>query len=177
MKLGMEWNPESYGREAAIVLAQVGDGRRAMPLVSPRNSDKALAATLRRPARDLFPNSMKPEAAHAGLWLYCGFFDESHSISQDIETPDGSYWHGILHRMEPDSRNAGYWFRRVGQHPLFPEVHAAAKELGYETGPRWDPFAFIQACDRAAASQRELLEQVQLAEWQLLFHHCAKAES
>jgi len=170
----MEWNPEVYGAEAARLLALAGDGRRLMPLVSPRNRDEALAAELRRPASEIFPDAVKPEAAHAGLWLYCGYFDESHSIAQEIHTADGSYWHGILHRMEPDAWNAGYWFRRVGNHPLFPQVRAAAKELGFAN---WDPFAFIDACDKAAPYSQLLLQQVQLAEWQILFHSCAKAEN
>ncbi|MFN0104081.1 MAG: hypothetical protein ACKV2U_18600 [Bryobacteraceae bacterium] len=172
----MEWNPALYGPEAANLLALAGDGRRPMPLVSPRNTDTGLAALLRRPARELFPHASKPEEAHAGLWLYCGFFDESHVIAQDLKTADGSYWHAILHRMEPDAGNAGYWFRRVGRHPVFTGLHAAATALGYQSGSHWDPLEFVGACDRAAPSQQSLLQQVQLAEWQLLFHHCAKAE-
>ena len=172
----MDWNPAQYGPEAAGLLALAGDGRRLMPLVSPRNADAALAGRLRRPSREIFPDAVRPEAAHAGLWLYCGFFDESHAISQDLHTADGSYWHGILHRMEPDAWNAGYWFRRVGTHPVFAELNEAARALGFSTGARWDPFAFIDACDRAESSQVTLLQQVQLAEWQLLFHYCAKAK-
>ena len=172
----MDWNPALYGAEAATLLALAGDGRRLMPLVSPRNTDLALADRLRRPARELFPDSAKPELALAGMWLYCGFFDESHAIAQDVKTADGSYFHAILHRMEPDAWNAGYWFRLVGQHPVFAELHGAAGALGYKTGPRWDPFAFIDACERAAPSNEIHLQQVQLAEWQFLFHSCAKAE-
>ena len=172
----MDWNPAQYGPEAASLLALAGDGRRLMPLVSPRNADPALAARLRRPAREIFPDAARPEAAHAGLWLYCGFFEESHAVSQDLHTADGSYWHGILHRMEPDAGNAGYWFRRVGDHPVFGGLNEAARALGYPTGARWDPFAFIDACDRAESTQVTLLQQVQLAEWQLLFHYCAKAK-
>jgi len=172
----MDWNPALYGPEAAALLALAGEGRRLMPLVSPRNTDANLAVQLRRPARELFPDAVKPELAQAGLWLYCGFFDESHSIAQDVKTADGSYWHAILHRMEPDAFNSGYWFRRVGQHPVFPEVHAAAEALGYPAGSRWDPLAFIDACERVTPSNQTLLQQVQLAEWQLLFHYCAKAE-
>src|SRR6516162_5234245 len=52
-------------------------------------------------------------ACLAGLWLFHDFLDESHKISQDIDTVEGSYWHGILHRREPDYSNAAYWFRRV----------------------------------------------------------------
>jgi hypothetical protein len=46
-------------------------------------------------------------ACLAGLWLYHDFLDESHTISQDIDTPTGSYWHGIMHRREPDAGNPG----------------------------------------------------------------------
>lgn len=176
MNIGMEWNPAQYGPEAERLFSQTGEGRTPMPLVSPRNTDAALAGELRRPARELFPYAAQPDAAHAGLWLYCGFFEEAHQIAQDIHTADGSYWHGILHRMEPDPGNAGYWFRRVGQHPVFAQLHAASAALGYRSGSRWDPLAFIDDCDRAAPSAQSLLEQVQLAEWQLLFHHCAKAK-
>ena len=172
----MEWNPAQYGQDVAAILAMAGDGTRPMPLRSPRNTDAALAVRLRRPAGELFPEATIPNAAHAGLWLYCGFFDESHEIAQDIKSVDGSFWHGILHRMEPDAWNAGYWFRRVGEHPVFAELHETATALGYRAGTRWDPLEFIEACDKATASQRILLEQVQLAEWQLLFHHCAKAK-
>src|SRR5687767_13390080 len=55
------------------------------------------------------------QACFAGLWLYFDFLDESHAISQDLDTAEGSYWHGILHRREPDYPNAKYWFRRVGR--------------------------------------------------------------
>src|SRR5262249_40398230 len=50
-------------------------------------------------------------ACRAGLWLYHDFIDESHSISQEIQTPTGSYWHGLMHRREPDYGNSKYWFR------------------------------------------------------------------
>jgi hypothetical protein len=172
----MVWNPGQYGPAAASLLALAGDGPRQMPLVCPRSADAELARTLRRPSRELFPQAAKPEAAHAGLWLYFGFFDESHAIAQDLHTVDGSYWHAILHRMEPDAWNAGYWFRRVGQHPVFPGLHAAAAALGYPAGSRWDPLAFIDACENASPADEPLLQQVQLAEWQLLFHSCAKAD-
>src|SRR6476660_8919231 len=38
----------------------------------------------------------------SALWLWHDFLDESHTISQEVHTIDGSYWHGIMHRREPD---------------------------------------------------------------------------
>ncbi len=58
-------------------------------------------------------------ACCAALWLRFDFLDRSHHISQAIDTPEGSFWHGVMHRREPDFANAKYWFRRVGRHDLY----------------------------------------------------------
>jgi hypothetical protein len=59
----------------------------------------------------------------SGLLLLWDFLDESHEISQTMEGKGSprtaDYWHGIMHRREPDASNASYWFRRVGSHPAF----------------------------------------------------------
>jgi len=44
-------------------------------------------------------------ACRAGLWLHHDFLDESHAISQGIETAEGSYWHALMHRREGDFGN------------------------------------------------------------------------
>jgi hypothetical protein len=44
-------------------------------------------------------------ACRAALWLHHNFLDESHTISQGIETAEGSYWHALMHRREPDHAN------------------------------------------------------------------------
>jgi hypothetical protein len=157
------FDPANYGPRVAEVL---GDGTRLMPLVSPRSGDAKAAEILRNEG-----SSLVSPSALSGLWIYCGYFEEAHSIAQDIHSVEGSYWHGILHRMEPDAWNAGYWFRRVGTHPVFPKVRAAAKGLGYD----WEPLRFIDDCAKAPPDDL-LLRRVQLAEWQILFDYCARSK-
>ena len=123
-------------------------------------------------------------ACLAGLWLYHDFLDESHSISQELPSSTGSYWHGIMHRREPDAANAKYWFRRVGSHEIFPAVLAAAREIAGDDGSLlkpvtgsndWDPFGFVDLCEAGRRGNAELAllcKKVQLAEWQLLFDYC-----
>jgi len=61
------------------------------------------------PDRLLVPHAVRDRdmarACLAGLWLSHDFLDESHTISQEIATPTGSYWHGLMHRREPDASN------------------------------------------------------------------------
>jgi hypothetical protein len=125
-------------------------------------------------------------ACLAALWLRYDFADESHAISQELETIEGSYWHAILHRREPDFANAKYWFRRVGSHPISPALAAAARESAQAAAPdraaeflnaqtAWDHFRFVDLCQSVLAgrSAAELLcRQIQQREWELLFDHC-----
>lgn len=68
-------------------------------------------------------------ALKAGLHLFNDDLDRSHGWAQRIEDDDtGSYWHAILHRMEGDYSNAGYWFRRVGSHPAMERLQAEASD-------------------------------------------------
>jgi hypothetical protein len=111
-------------------------------------------------------------ACLAGLWLLHDFLDESHNISQDIATPTGSFWHGIMHRREPDPSNAKYWFRRVGDHPVLKKVSEQAPTLGYQFT---DPFAFVDFVERVRDTEsdaEELAKRVQQLEWRLLFDFC-----
>jgi hypothetical protein len=112
----------------------------------------------------------------AALWLAFDFLDESHRISQDIHTADGSYWHALMHRREPDHSNAAYWLRRVGTHPVFAELAKAAAGLGYQgRGTTWEPFVFNDDCEEHRGKgdeTEELLRKVQHAEWELLFRYC-----
>lgn len=149
------------------------------------------------------PTSLK--CCLAALWLLHDFPDESHRISQEIETPEGSYWHGIMHRREGDFGNAKYWFRRVGRHSIWADLmtviprhrgdQAAAKELSLAVempqrsssparrllnewleATAWDPFRFVDLCERATAGNDAeltmILRQLAQREWCMLFDFC-----
>jgi hypothetical protein len=68
----------------------------------------------------------------AGLWLLFDLLVESHTISQSLETPEGYFWHAIMHRREPDAWNSKYWFRQVGMHPVLDLLQKQALEFGYK---------------------------------------------
>ena len=97
----------------------------------------------------------------AALWLRHDFLDESHTISQSIDTPSGSFWHAIMHRREGDFSNSKYWCRRVGQHPAL---------IG-------DPFAFVDAVEACVVNGRgdaAELQAQQEREWETLFEYCLR---
>jgi hypothetical protein len=174
-------DPQRYGPVFAPLLRE----QRLMPL-GPGQPNPAAAAQLKAlaaaaafaPAR--IQDRDMAAACLAGVWLYHDYLDESHTISQEIDTPTGSYWHGILHRREPDFSNSKYWFRRVSTHPAFALLASAARELDSRgqvvaAGSAWDPFAFVDRCEEALTgrSSLELLcRQIQQREWEILFDYC-----
>ncbi|MCS1411226.1 MAG: hypothetical protein M2R45_04423 [Verrucomicrobia subdivision 3 bacterium] len=131
------------------------------------------------------------ESTHALLQsaalLWHDNLEGSHEISQDIKTADGSFLHGIMHRREPDSSNAKYWFTLVGNHPSFPALAKSVNEYAesnHQTSlvdpliknGQWDAFAFVDACSRALRDGPEspnypALQQIQQLEFQSLLNH------
>lgn len=117
------------------------------------------------------------EACLSGLWLLYNYLDQSHTISQDLPSSTGSYWHAIMHRREPDYSNAKYWFRRAGHHPAMDTLAEEASALAagvdldrytqFLAAPQWDAMAMVDACEAAAQGkcpQVELLQKVAQAE-------------
>jgi hypothetical protein len=184
----LPFDSKVYGSRVAQILALDQDGNRLIPLVSGKCSPEGAALLAQQKASDLFPQAHTPDAAFAGLWTYFSCFDHAHEIAQEISTPEGSFWHAILHRQEPDPGNAAYWFRHLGSHPVFSALSQVAFEIvdrhpaaGFQTSSRWDPFYFVDFCERARQTPGSIAEQaaleIQRAEWQLLFDHCARPRS
>jgi len=183
----MEFDPTKYGPEVSRILALDGSGRRLGPLVcGPCSSAEARGQLAAKKPADLFPGLAEPEAPMAGLWLYFSCLEEAHALIDDPKTSEGEFWHAILHRREPDAGNAAYWFRRVGHHPIFKPLAAAAGEIlsqhpnaEFRVG-NWDPFAFVQFCERArqqpGSVQERAAMEIQRAEWQLLFDYSARPQ-
>jgi hypothetical protein len=174
------FDPSRYGPAIAKLIA----ADRLSPLGpgTPDEAARSLLATLDLD-QAVSPRSIRDRdmarACLAGLWLEHNCLDESHTISQDIDTPTGSYWHGLMHRREPDASNAAYWFRRVGDHPIFADLAEEARTLGLQgKSGRWDPFAFIDLCEKhrdTESPEEETLRRVQRREWELLFDFCYRA--
>lgn len=133
---------------------------------------------LGRPVRD----QAMAAAVRSGLLLRADRLDASHRISQRIETPTGSYWHGIMHRREGDFWNSKYWFRRVGAHPVFASLARAVSGRRIEgcrdvlAGGSWDPFALVDRCEEAAGGGEAsplgaALREIQQIEMLCLLEH------
>jgi hypothetical protein len=128
---------------------------------------------------------LRGTATEAGLWLLAGDLDRSHQVSQSLETMDGSYWHGIMHRREGDFWNAKYWFRRAAKHPVFEQLaadlknrfdpsHASSLPLGELTRAATMPGSLVDGCElalRQKSPNMSILEQICWLEWQFLFLH------
>ncbi len=120
--------------------------------------------------------------------LYHDHQNEAHDLVQDMTDVDGGLIHAILHRREPDYWNAKYWFRRVGDHPVYRRLASRAHGLA-GAGPlaksltlagTVDALGFVDACETVAGrheSDAEVayLRRLQHAEFEELVEHLLAA--
>lgn len=173
----------------ALATAALGDAQSLGPtLVQATPARPGLARALSQTALGkLFPSNSRPVllTLSAGLLQVHDFWDASHAAAQEAddlgEARFSAYWHGIAHRREPDPSNAAYWFRRVGRHPLFPDLAAAARPLLAGAGDSrweskligrggWDATAMIDLCAGAGpgTSDERLARRLQRLEMLML---------
>jgi hypothetical protein len=177
-----QFDPNTYGPLVASLLSDVS----LAPLDAGVPNEKFRVVLFALTPEKLFAHTGQPvrdrrmaNACLAGLWLRHNYLDESHSLSQEIETPTGSFWHAILHRREGDFGNSRYWFRRVGEHPIFPALNEAAATAGWPATPRWNPITLVDRVEQAFRGDMntpsgQLCRAVQQIEWELLFDYSWK---
>ena len=184
----------TYTSAIAEVIGKLEAGNPLPPLVPQNAWSRELTDTLEAASLDeLFDgaslkNTTFAEAIKSGLLLWNDALDESHTISQGLADQTGSYWHGIMHRREPDYPNSKYWFGRVGSHPIFPALRERSLELYNETAnpsdalteigeaitaqENWDSYQFVDWCQAAEGDSdsdvTSFLQQVQAEEIKLL---------
>src|ERR1035437_6715480 len=153
--MGSMFDPHAYGDEIAGILALDGSGERLMPLAGGTCSSVE--------ARGLLKASRLRPAVLAGLYLYLSCWDEAHGVAQDLDTPEGSYWHALVHRQVPGVGRSGGWCRRGGRRPhggtwgsgsrpvphppFFRARGAGAGKTGFAFGNTGDPLASIDSCN------------------------------
>jgi hypothetical protein len=128
-------------------------------------------------------------AVMSGLWLRHDWLDESHRISQGIESETGAFWHAIMHRREGDFSNSKYWYRHTDGHVLFGAIAARASEVINPfpadksvfrlIASGWNSAAFVDLVelvhDQPNDPRHRLAVMIQEIEWQILFEHCTRA--
>jgi len=183
--------------------------RTQMPLFVAEVWDPKLDEELRSvKPEELFPGQEIRDphmlaCALAGLHLWNDNFGASHNLCQGIQTPTGSYWHGLGHRREghqgeglaANLSNAKYWFRRAGEHPAHDIIYRSALSqldtagAGFRwateaaallrTRGKWDPSVLVDWVAQADAQTlstptQNLIEEIQWREIDLLVDWCAQ---
>jgi hypothetical protein len=122
----------------------------------------------------------------AGLWLWHDGLEESHALSQKLNSAEGSYWHAILHRREGDFSNSKYWLAKCRGHPAGIQIAAGLRAIIGNSDPALqrlakggcDPGALVDLVERVHDRPSEALHSVAVAvqrlEWNCLFDYCAQ---
>jgi hypothetical protein len=194
MAASTEWQGPDVLSTAGLEALRLNAGNAYAKLTPAGPGSPEAASLLKRLApAQLFSADVRSaddaRAALAGLWLYHDFLAESHSISQDLHSPTGSFWHAIMHRREGDFFNAKYWYARCRHHPAYASIaaegakalqasHQAPTLAALVAGGEWDPDGFVDVVSAIHNKPHDPIYaaavELQRAEWRGLFQHCAK---
>ncbi len=121
------------------------------------------------------------KAVVSGFLIWNDCEDEAHSLAQNIPIAEGSYFHAIIHRREPDIWNSGYWFKRTGDHPVYSLIYDYVAEYSSDKLKRilllknkWDPEVFnkiIEDAQKNGNMNDKELTEIQHAEILFLIAH------
>ncbi len=121
-------------------------------------------------------NKRSSELLHSALLLMVGDLEGSHTISQSINTQQGSYLHGMMHRRENDFSNAKYWFHRSPTINVFPNAISFLDKDTVTTlcqkanvsSQQLDAFVLTDLHRKVAtdAAQVDLMDSVRQISWQ-----------
>lgn len=135
----------------------------------------------------------------AGLHQKNDDLEACHGLCQEVgresACAEASYWHGIVHRREPDFANARGWFKKASRLGALAEIYrdaiaflqrvlqvpdyGAARETAHrlvqhlQSRESWDPLYFVDLCEACmeggAAEEARLLAEVQEVEFNAMF--------
>ena len=117
-------------------------------------------------------SATQADACRLGLWLLVGELDRAHRICQDIDQPEGSWWHAIVHRLEGDFWNSRYWYRRVGPHPAWSIVAELARDADLRPRSSVDSLVDLAEQGGCGSPNSEEYHSWSLCEWAGLFYYC-----
>jgi hypothetical protein len=163
--------------ELLPLLPEPGTSAQTRKLFSGVTPEKLFAVPIR--------DSDSANAVLAGLWLGHDALEESHHLSQAIDTTTGSFWHAIMHRREGDFSNAKYWYGRCGRHPALKAIAKLAAGLRSEAGvaqsrirldsEEWDGPALVDLVKsvrrQPADAGTDFAKKLQQIEWMGLFEY------
>ena len=99
---------------------------------------------------------VKKQMLESALYLAWDCLDEGHEIISRIGDLEASYLHCIMHRVEGDLPNAGYWYRRSSACSLHGDLAFLTSELAPKAGSFHDQVEYGRIEEKMGAEYKEV---------------------